>query len=111
MYVLLLEASAELWETQREVRGAKWVLAGSCERLCCAAAQEKHPDVTFIKVNTEDPALKEIAKEHVKVLPTFKFFKVRPPKAPPSSRAALLLRAGQRGGHQCGVQEKVVIKY
>ena len=35
--------------------------------------------MTFIKVNTEDPALKEIAKEHVKVLPTFKFFKVRPP--------------------------------
>ena len=46
--------------------------------LRCAATQEKHPDVTFIKVNTEDPALKEIAKEHVKVLPTFKFFKVRP---------------------------------
>ena len=35
--------------------------------------------MTFIKVNTEDPELKEIAKEHVKVLPTFKFFKVRPP--------------------------------
>ena len=35
--------------------------------------------MTFIKVNTEDPALKEVAKEHVKVLPTFKFFKARPP--------------------------------
>ena len=40
--------------------------------------QEKHPDVSFVKVNTEDPALKELAKEHVKVLPTFKFFKARP---------------------------------
>ena len=36
--------------------------------------------MTFIKVNTEDPALTEIAKEHAKVLPTFKFFKVRPPR-------------------------------
>ena len=34
--------------------------------------------MSFVKVNTEDPALKELAQEHVKVLPTFKFFKARP---------------------------------
>lgn len=34
--------------------------------------------MAFVKVNTEDEALKGVSKEHVKVLPTFKFFKVRP---------------------------------
>ena len=47
-------------------------------------AQEKHPDVAFVKVNTEDEALKGVSKEHVKVLPTFKFFKARPSLYHPS---------------------------
>ena len=34
--------------------------------------------MTFVKVNTEDEALKGVAKEHAKILPTFKFFKARP---------------------------------
>ncbi len=34
--------------------------------------------MAFVKVNTEDEALKGVSKEHVKVLPTFKFFKARP---------------------------------
>jgi hypothetical protein len=74
-----------------------------------------HPDVSVIKVNTEDPAMKSVAEEHVKVLPTFKFFKVRP--CPSTLPAGLVQRpralskapcAGRCGVCGCGhrVQEE-----
>ena len=50
--------------------------------------------MSFVKVNTEDPAFKEIAKEHVKVLPTFKFFKARLPPLPCTRHN---LRVGRQG--------------
>ncbi|KAK9819247.1 hypothetical protein WJX81_007427 [Elliptochloris bilobata] len=54
---------------------APW--CGKCRQIApfIEQLQEKHPDVKFIKVNIEADALKVISKEHVKVLPTFKFFK------------------------------------
>lgn len=60
--------------------------------------------MTFIKVNTEDPALKEVAKEHVKVLPTFKFFKVRPPHLPLKQHAGRCV--GRRGADCWGESEE-----
>ena len=59
----------------------------------CLHAQDKHPDVSVIKVNTEDPAMKSVAEEHVKVLPTFKFFKVRPCASTLSAALAATTRA------------------